>query len=43
MKVFVRIVCALAVLLMVPGYFGVSAQRRVNPVKSSVGRASGEE
>ena len=42
MKVFVRIVCALAVLLMVPGYFGVSAQRRVNPVKSASGELQGK-
>ena len=42
MKVFVRIVCALAVLLMVPGYFCVSAQRRVNPVKSASGELQGK-
>ena len=42
MKVFVRIVCALAVLLIVPGYFGVSAQRRVNPVKSASGELQGK-
>lgn len=42
MKVFVRIVCVLAVLLMVPGYFGVSAQRRVNPVKSASGELQGK-
>lgn len=42
MKVFVRIVCVLAVLLIVPGYFGVSAQRRVNPVKSASGELQGK-